>query len=141
LGVIVQGGIYNSLVRALQRLGLADTFGESPISILALNVTFPLVPEQIADFCRDKRAVLVLEEGQPEYIEQDILAALRRQGITTPVHGKEMTGAIGEYNAEAIAGGLDRFVTRYMADADLSAGRAGLGANAERRNEVGAILA
>src|SRR5262249_45918329 len=53
LGIIVQGGIYNSLVRALQRLGLADTFGVSPISILALNVTFPLVPDQIADFCRD----------------------------------------------------------------------------------------
>ena len=29
-------------------------------------------PSEIAGFCRGKRAVLVVEEGQPEYIEQDI---------------------------------------------------------------------
>jgi hypothetical protein len=30
---------------------------------LVLNVTHPLVPDQIADFCKGKRAVLVVEEG------------------------------------------------------------------------------
>ena len=40
--------------------------------ILALNVVYPLVPEEIVAFCAGKRAVLVLEEGQPEFIEQDI---------------------------------------------------------------------
>jgi len=34
-----------------------------------LNVTFPLVPEEIAQFCLGKRAVLIVEEGTPEYIE------------------------------------------------------------------------
>ena len=48
LGFIVQGGLYNSLIRALQQFGLADAFGESAIPILVLNVTFPLVPEEIA---------------------------------------------------------------------------------------------
>jgi indolepyruvate ferredoxin oxidoreductase alpha subunit len=141
LGIIVQGGVYNSLVRALQRMGLADTFGVSPISILALNVTFPLVPGQVADFCRDKRAVLVLEEGQPEYIEQEILASLRRLGVATPVHGKEMVFAVGEYTAEAISHALERFVGRYQPDADLAAGRAWLTANAERRKAVAQQLA
>jgi len=141
LGIIVQGGVYNSLVRALQRLGLADTFGTSPISILALNVTFPLLPEQIADFCRDKRAVLVLEEGQPEYIEQEILANLRRGQIATPAHGKEMIGAIGEYSAEVIATGLERFVARYLNHVDLTSGRAWLASNITRRKEVAQALA
>jgi TPP-dependent indolepyruvate ferredoxin oxidoreductase alpha subunit len=80
LGIIVQGGLYNTLVRALQQFGLADAFGERDIPLLVLNVTYPLVPEEIADFCRGKRAVLVVEEGQPEYIEQEIAtpAAPRR---------------------------------------------------------------
>jgi indolepyruvate ferredoxin oxidoreductase alpha subunit len=140
LGIIVQGGVYNSLVRALQQLGLADTFGTSPLSVLALNVTFPLVPEQIAEFCRARRAVLVLEEGQPEYIEQDILANLRRQGIATPVHGKDLMGAAGEYTAEAIAGGLDAFAGRYMERADLARGRAWLAANGARRQQAAQAL-
>jgi indolepyruvate ferredoxin oxidoreductase alpha subunit len=51
VGLIVQGGLYNSLVRALAQFGLSDAFGQSDLSILVLNVTFPLVPEQIAAFC------------------------------------------------------------------------------------------
>ncbi len=47
LGLIVQGGLYNSVVRALQQLGLADAFGESDLPMLVLNVTYPLVPGQI----------------------------------------------------------------------------------------------
>jgi indolepyruvate ferredoxin oxidoreductase alpha subunit len=140
LGIIVQGGVYNSLVRALQRMGLADTFGTSPISILALNVTSPLLPDQIADFCRTKRAVLVLEEGQPEYIEQEILANLRRGQVATPVHGKEMMGAIGEYTAEVISTGLERFVGRYLNHVDLTSGRAWLASNITRRKEVAQAL-
>ena len=34
---------------------------EAQIPLLVLNVTYPLVPEQVADFCVGKRAVLVVE--------------------------------------------------------------------------------
>jgi indolepyruvate ferredoxin oxidoreductase alpha subunit len=85
LGLIVQGGLTNTLVRALQQFGLADAFGELDIPTLVLNVTSPLVPDQIAEFCAGKRAVLVLEEGQPEYIEQEIATLLRRRDIQTPL--------------------------------------------------------
>ena len=44
IGLIVQGGLYNALVRALQQLGLADAFGASELPLLVLNVTYPLVP-------------------------------------------------------------------------------------------------
>jgi len=65
LGIVCQGGMYNVAVRALQQLGLADVFGDSAISIYALNVTYPLVPEEVTAFCAGKRAVLVIEEGSP----------------------------------------------------------------------------
>src|SRR4051812_47170297 len=78
LGIIVQGGLYNGLMLALKMLGLADPFGNARIPILALNVVYPLVPEEMTAFCSDKKAVLVLEEGQPEFMEHEIAAYLRR---------------------------------------------------------------
>src|SRR5574339_490144 len=65
LGIMVQGGLYNGLIAALRTLGLADAFGASRIPIFALNVVYPLVPEEIVAFSAGKKAVLVLEEGQP----------------------------------------------------------------------------
>ena len=114
LGLIVQGGLYNSLLRSLQVLGLANAFGECDIPMLVLNVTYPLVPDQIIDFCQGKRAVLVVEEGQPEYIEQDIATQLRRRGINTPLHGKDLLPGAGEYNVEAITSGLSPFIAQYV---------------------------
>jgi indolepyruvate ferredoxin oxidoreductase, alpha subunit len=136
VGLIVQGGLYNSLIRALQQLGLADAFGESELPILALNVTFPLVPEEITRFCAGKRAVLVLEEGQPEYIEQDILSTLHRMDIQTPLHGKDLLQATGEYTVEAMATGLVKFVARYLPAHAIDGARAWLEGNAKRRQDV-----
>ena len=102
LGLIVQGGVYNALIRALQELGLAQADGSTRIPILALNVVYPLVPDQLEAFCRDKQAVLVLEEGQPEFIEQEIATHLRRRGLGTALHGKDCLPMGGEYSAEEI---------------------------------------
>jgi indolepyruvate ferredoxin oxidoreductase, alpha subunit len=136
VGFIVQGGLYNSLIRALQQFGLADAFGESEIPILALNVTFPLVPEEISQFCLGKRAVLIVEEGTPEYIEQEILATLRRLDINTPINGKDMLTAAGEYTVEVIAGGLEKFVDRYLPGSAGETGKGWLRSNAKRRLEI-----
>jgi indolepyruvate ferredoxin oxidoreductase, alpha subunit len=114
LGIVVQGGLYNALVRSLQQLGLADAFGGSEIPLLVLNVTCPLVPEQIAAFCIGKRGVLVVEEGQPEYIEQEIATLLRRRDIQTRLHGKDLLPAAGEYTVEALAEGLLKFCDGYL---------------------------
>ncbi|MCC2098244.1 MAG: indolepyruvate ferredoxin oxidoreductase, partial [Hyphomicrobiales bacterium] len=48
VGIIVQGGLYNGLIRALQEIGMADAFGQTDIPILALNVVYPLVPDEIS---------------------------------------------------------------------------------------------
>jgi indolepyruvate ferredoxin oxidoreductase, alpha subunit len=136
VGFIVQGGLYNSLIRALQQFGLADAFGEAEIPILVLNVTFPLVPQEIAQFCLGKRAVLIVEEGTPEYIEQEILASLRRLDINTPIHGKDMLLAAGEYTVEAMAGGLEKFFDRHLPGAVAETGKDWLRSNAKRRQEI-----
>jgi indolepyruvate ferredoxin oxidoreductase alpha subunit len=141
LGLIVQGGLTNSVVRALQQLGLADEFGAGELSVLALNVTCPLVPEQIRDFCLGKRAVLIVEEGRPEFIELEILATLHRLDVNTPIHGKDMLAMAGEYTVEIIVRGLADFVARYAPALPLEAGRSWLAQNTARREAAAAQLA
>ena len=117
LGLIVQGGLYNTLIRALQQFGLADACGVSQVPMLVLNVVYPLVPGQVEDFCRDKQSVLVVEEGQPEFIEQEIATRLRRAGIQTPLHGKDHLPMAGEYTAEVVLAGLAQwFDAEQLAD-------------------------
>src|SRR6202789_3807643 len=65
VGVVMLGGMYNSTMRALQYLGLADAYGESAVPLYVLNVAYPLVEDEIAAFCLGKRAVLMVEEGAP----------------------------------------------------------------------------
>ena len=140
LGLIVQGGLYNSLLRSLQLLGLANAYGECDIPMLVLNVTYPLVPDQVADFCQGKRAVLVVEEGQPEYIEQDIATQLRRRGIHTPLHGKDMLPGAGEYNVEAITSGLSPFIAQYLSSEAAHSGQHWLSGLQQRRADVAKAL-
>ena len=141
LGIVVQGGLYNALVRALQQQGLADAYGESEIPILVLNVTYPLVPQQVADFASGKRALLVVEEGQPEYIEQDIATLLRRRDLQTTLHGKDLLQMAGEYTTEVMARGVGAFAARYLpATPQTEAASQWLAGNDERRRAVAALL-
>lgn len=114
VGLIVQGGLYNALIRALTELGLADTDGRSDLPILALNVTYPLVPDEILDFASDKSAVLVLEEGQPEYIENEIGTILRRGSASTKLAGKDFLPMAGEYKSEVMVAGIGKFLRQHL---------------------------
>ncbi|KAF5290195.1 hypothetical protein FQR65_LT20675 [Abscondita terminalis] len=64
VGLVVQGGLYNSLMRALELLGLADVYGRTPLPIYVMNVVYPVVDLEVQAFFEDKDAVLMLEEGQ-----------------------------------------------------------------------------
>ncbi|MFV0276001.1 MAG: thiamine pyrophosphate-dependent enzyme, partial [Parahaliea sp.] len=110
LGIIVQGGCYNTVIRALQRQALADAFGNADIPIYVMNVAYPLVPEEVVDFCRGKQQVLVLEEGQPEYVEQGIQTILRRHEVDVRVYGKDIMPMAGEYTGQVMLHGLTRFL-------------------------------
>ncbi len=112
-GIILQGGMYNSVIRGLELLGVSDAFGNSRIPLYVLNVTYPLIEDEVNRFCADKRAVLVVEEGQPDFIEQNLHAILRKAGLQTKVHGKDMLTMAGEYTAAVVTRGLHKFVERY----------------------------
>ena len=71
-----------------------------------LNVAYPLVPDEVKDFCAGKRAVLVVEEGNPDYVEQQINTELRRADIQTRVLGKGCLPRAGEYTSESLINGL-----------------------------------
>ena len=140
LGLVVQGGLYNALIRSLQQMGLANAWGESDIPILVLNVTYPLVPDEVADFCADKQAVMVIEEGQPEYIEQDIATLLRRRGLNTPLHGKDWLPLAGEYSVEVLSTGLTAFAQHYLDPALTDGAQQWLARNQQRRSAVAEML-
>jgi indolepyruvate ferredoxin oxidoreductase, alpha subunit len=127
VGIIVLGGLTNNLLRALARLDLADLYGASRLPIYVLNVAYPLVPEEVKDFCLGKHAVLVVEEGSPEYVEQQVNMILRGADISTRVLGKGCLARSGDYNSEALLRGIAAFLSQVRPagiDADAVAKRA-----------------
>ena len=111
-GIVLQGGMYNGVLRALELLGLADPFGQSRVPLYVLNVTYPLVDAELTQFCAGKRAVLVVEEGQPEFIEQAMHATLRRADLQTRIFGKDVLPMAGEYTGGVVLEGVTRFIER-----------------------------
>lgn len=140
VGIIVQGGLYNALNRALMNLGLSDAFGNSRVPTLVLNVTYPLLPAQIAEFCAGKRAVLMVEEGSPDYIEQAIHAILRKADINTRLHGKGMLPEAGEYTIEALTRGLLAFMKAEQPKLDVSSAESAFGAALDNRNSAQQLI-
>jgi len=113
IGIVVQGGLYNTLVRALQLLGLSDAFGNGGIPLYVMNVTYPLVDCELKRFCDGKRAVLMAEEGQPEFIEQSLNMILRHAGLPARVHGKDLLPIAGEYTVQVMMQALKDFLSIY----------------------------
>ncbi|PHS27714.1 MAG: indolepyruvate ferredoxin oxidoreductase [Robiginitomaculum sp.] len=113
VGIIVQGGLYNTLMRAMQLAGLADNFGRTDIPIYCLNVTYPMIEDEVRGFCADKRAVLMVEEGQPEYIEQVLNTILRQADLQTRIVGKEILPRAGEYTGQVLRDGLQAFFAAH----------------------------
>ncbi len=110
IGIICQGGLYNTVMRGLEEIGLADGYGNSKVPIYCLNVTYPLVDDEVTDFCAGKDHVLVVEEGHPEYIEQQITVALRRADVQTKVWGKGPFPMAGQYTSGVIQTGLAKWI-------------------------------
>jgi indolepyruvate ferredoxin oxidoreductase, alpha subunit len=111
IGIVMQGGLYNTTVRALALLGAADLYGGSPVPLLVLNAIHPLVPEEILEFLRGKHRVLVVEEGMPNYIEQQLKALAQEERLAIDIHGKDLFGRHGEYVPLGVLSGLARFLT------------------------------
>src|SRR3989304_4527490 len=121
IGIVMLGGMYNNTLRALELLGLADVFGRTRVPLYVLNVAYPLVDRELVRFCSGKRAVLLVEEGQPDFIEQAINTILRRADIQTRVEGKSLLPMAGESTGAVLKEGLRGFVEYYRPD-PLAAG-------------------
>jgi indolepyruvate ferredoxin oxidoreductase, alpha subunit len=113
IGIVMLGGMSNNVLRALKLLDLADLFGASRVPLYILNVAYPLVDDEVVRFCRGKKAVLMVEEGQPDYHEQHLNTILRRHGIDTAVHGKDMLPMGGDYAVDVLERGLRAFLQRH----------------------------
>lgn len=109
-GIVLQGGMYNNVIRALELLGLADAWGHSRVPLYVMNVTYPIVDEELTRFCAGKRAVLMVEEGQPDFIEQQVNTTLRRADVQTRVHGKDCLPMAGEYTGGVMLQGITKFI-------------------------------
>ncbi|MFD2780474.1 thiamine pyrophosphate-dependent enzyme [Novosphingobium pokkalii] len=110
VGIVLQGGMYNNVIRALQYLGLSDAYGNTRVPLYVLNVTYPLVDSEVVAFAKGKQAILMVEEGQPDYLEQAINTIANRQGLTTRVRGKDVLPMAGDYSLQAILAGIDAFL-------------------------------
>src|SRR5882672_6620067 len=111
LGIVMQGGLWNTTVRGLHLLGLADVHGRTPVPLMILNAIHPLVPEELLGFLRGKKRVLVVEEGMPNYIERELKALAHEARLDVEIGGKEVFSPHGEYVPALVIGGLHRFFT------------------------------
>ncbi len=116
VGIICQGGMYNGVIRALQRLGLADIYGATEVPIYCLNVTYPLISSEFLQFAQGKHSILVIEEGQPEFIETQLGSFLYRAGSHVRLHGKGMFPMAGEYTGQVMLDGLTAFLKTTAPD-------------------------
>ncbi|GLR83461.1 indolepyruvate ferredoxin oxidoreductase subunit alpha [Bradyrhizobium iriomotense] len=112
VGIIMQGGMYNNVIRALQYLGLSDAYGNTQVPLYVMNVTYPVIDTEVAEFCVGKDAILMVEEGQPEYLEQAINTVLRRKDINARVHGKDVLPMGGDYTAQVLLDGVREFLEK-----------------------------
>ncbi|NVN85497.1 MAG: indolepyruvate ferredoxin oxidoreductase subunit alpha [Rhodopseudomonas sp.] len=110
VGIILQGGMYNSVMRALQGLDLADVWGRTRVPLYVMNVTYPLIDDELTAFCASKRAVLMVEEGQPDYIEQALHKILRKADIAAKIYGKGPLPLAGEYTVPVLRGAIRSFL-------------------------------
>ena len=94
-------------------MDLSDSFGNAKLPVYVLNVTYPLIPDEVRDFCAGKRAVLIVEEGQPEFIEHELNTILRRADLNTRVVGKEVLPRAGEYTAQVVGDGVAKFLAQW----------------------------
>ncbi|MGI9425726.1 MAG: thiamine pyrophosphate-dependent enzyme [Hyphomicrobiaceae bacterium] len=113
VGIVTQGGLYNSVIRALQRLGLSDLYGDCQVPIYNLNVTYPLIAREFLDFCADKSAILIVEEGQPDFLEQAFRAILHGAGSSLVVSGKDVLPMAGEYTGQIMFDGVRSFLKTH----------------------------
>lgn len=120
IGIIVQGALFNNLNRALVQFDLSDHLGNVKIPIYVMNVTYPIVDDEVLEFCKGKKAVLLVEEGQPNYIEQSIGLTMFHKEVKTKLHGKDLLPMGGDYTIGRLETALGEFFNLYQKEIEIT---------------------
>lgn len=102
---IIAGGLSDNYVReALATLG-------AEVSLLKIGTPYPLPEKLVVEFLRQVDRVLVVEEQEP-VIEEQVVAAAYREGLTLEIVGKrgKFIPREGELNVDKVAEALRRFL-------------------------------
>ncbi len=89
IGIITHGGVYNSLITTLNELGFANLLGEVSFDLLTLNVIHPLDPGEIKEFLEGKEKVLIIEQGEPNFLEEEIKNLAYDLDLPVKIYGKQ----------------------------------------------------
>ena len=115
IGIVTVGKAHHDTMHALRRLGLA---GNPRLAVFKVAMSWPLETEQLAEFARGKRALLVVEEKRA-LVETQLRHALYNlpADARPPIAGKTDTAgapllpAVMELSPELLAPALARFLT------------------------------
>lgn len=131
IGIITHGMQYNTLVRSMAVLGEGDETGQCNFPMLCLNVIHPLVPEEIVEFMQDKDKVLIVEEGMPNSLEEQIRAIAQSHGLfSVKIFGKDAVPEAGELAPLPVMQSLSQWLAKevygtFKAEALVAAMRKG----------------
>lgn len=110
LGIIAHGAVTNLVFRSLHLLGLNGHTRQMELPILALRALYPLVPEEVEEFVEGKEAVIIVEEGWPAILEDQIRSMLQKTGCGVTIIGKDDLGLEGELEPSALMDRLGRIL-------------------------------
>lgn len=113
VGIVLPGGMYNGVIRALQRLGLANVFGDTEVPLYVMNVCWPVVEDEFTAFCEGKDSVLLIEEGTPAFIEQTLRASLHKSANPTHLAGKGIIPEVGELTGQVLLDSLETYLKEH----------------------------
>ncbi|MEM2974246.1 MAG: indolepyruvate ferredoxin oxidoreductase subunit alpha [Candidatus Micrarchaeia archaeon] len=99
-GIVTSGASFNYVTEALLKLGL-----DRQIPVFRVGM-WPCPKGRLAEFMRDKRQVLVVEELDP-ILENEVKRIAQESGLHLPVHGKDLLPSFGELRIEKIIRVLD----------------------------------
>jgi indolepyruvate ferredoxin oxidoreductase alpha subunit len=100
IGIIASGVGFEYVQEAIKELGI-----NPPIA--KLNLTHPVAQKFIANFIKDKKTVLVVEELEP--ILEDFVKIVAKDGNPNlVVYGKNLFPRVGEYSPEIVISVLEK---------------------------------
>src|SRR5256885_10335375 len=74
------------------------------------------MPKETPKFCRSRASVSVAGNAPSAYIEEAVLATLRRHEVNAvKVHGKDLLPMAGEYTGEVVFKGISKYLNHASA--------------------------